>query len=127
MVCARGQGRFAGSVGRAGRSRVWFPREGGRRGYAGGCRPCPLGRAGARLGVAGREAPGWPPAADYAVRKIINPALSPAVAGIAGVLIAAAVAAGAVSAVRDGLPPSPNRSERAGLKRRPRVWMNREA
>ena len=81
--------------------------------------PDGLERAAAQLGVVGREAPDWLPAADYAVRGINNPSLSLAVAGIAGVLIAAAVTAGAVLAARAAPrpPPSrplPSRSERAG-------------
>lgn len=76
--------------------------------------PDGLERAAARLGVAGGEAPGWLPAADYAVRGINNPALSLAVAGVAGVLIAAAVTAGAVLAARGGpRPPRPGPGGRA--------------
>ena len=76
--------------------------------------PDGLERAAARLGVTGGEAPGWLPAADYAVQGINNPALSLAVAGAAGVLIAAAVAAGAALAVRGGpRPPRPDPGGRA--------------
>ena len=69
--------------------------------------PDGLERAAAELGISGREAPDWLPAADYAVRGINNPALSLAAAGAAGVLIVSAVAAGAALAVRGGPGGSP--------------------
>jgi len=63
--------------------------------------PDGLDHAAERLGFAGRAAASWPaPFADYAVPFLSSPAIATAAAGVAGTLLAAAVAWGVSRGVR---------------------------